>query len=40
MTYPFICKFGKNYQRFMDSQTKNEFTTLSDMVVVKSLSNE
>ena len=37
MTYPFVTKFGKNYQRFVDSQTKNEFTTLSDMIVVKSL---
>ena len=39
MTYPFVTKFGKEYQRFVDSNTKNQFTTLSDIVVVKSLSN-
>ena len=40
MTYPFIKRFGKNYQQFKEFNNTNKFKVINDIAVVTPINNE
>lgn len=40
MTYPFIKRFGKNYQQIKEFNNTNKFKVINDIAVVNQLKND